>query len=476
MDRGAFQRMVKELGIQPPAPSAAGAAQPQFTPRTDFDAGRLFARYDRAGEGRLDKAAFQALMHDLNTTAGGGLPSAGHAGAPPLPGPLPGTGVVPGFGYSAPQPAPSSLEFEQGRLFQQYDTSGTGTLGQDQFRAFVRDARQGHLGQGLPAASAAPPAPSVGPWAAAQPPASAPYGCGTGIYGGVPPSTSLAVIPTGYSADPGAAPDTTLASLGEAYHTRLHSLSVAAANLMAKREAMLYTLAKLRSRSEEVSASCRAVERETLADTEAILHRLRSAAALKQSLLRHDMDTLAADVAAIDRFAASLAAHSSGRSPTQAGDSIGTLAGRGVSALGATGEVAPSTALDFMREYPGLCSEADRLLSKPVKEEVPVSADDFERETASRLALVQQVAALQELNDSKTSVIEALLREREAAAADVASITEASNAEVQKWVELTDKLTEQLAKAQAGQHLSTEGAVPPLALSSTAVSEAAPET
>jgi hypothetical protein len=286
----------------------------------------------------------------------------------------------------------------------------------------------------------------------------------------------MALVPGGYgAADMATASDVALGSLAEAFHTRLHSLSVAHANLMAKREAMLYQLARLRSRAEEVAAARRSVERETMADTEAILHRLRSAEALKASLLRHDMDVLAGDVAAIDRFAADLSSHASGGpqdtaaaaatggAASDSGAAVQTLANRSstgmmVSGQGMggvlSGDVHPPRALGFMRQYPALCSEADRLLAKPVKQEVGVASGDFERETASRLALVEQVRALQELNDSKTSVIEALLREREAAAADVAAITQASNDEVQQWVELTDKLTAQLSKLQKGKHLS----------------------
>ena len=46
----------------------------------------------------------------------------------------------------------------------------------------------------------------------------------------------------------------------------------------------------------------RAIERETIADTEAILHRLRSVEAFKVSLLNHDMTQLQHDIDEIDAF------------------------------------------------------------------------------------------------------------------------------------------------------------------------------
>ena len=39
----------------------------------------------------------------------------------------------------------------------------------------------------------------------------------------------------------------------------------------------------------------------------------------------------------------------------------------------------PEQAVDFMRSYPDLIADADRLLGKPVKTAVDVRFDDFER-------------------------------------------------------------------------------------------------
>jgi len=468
--------MVKDLQIQPPAPTQQTASGPQYTPRTDFDAGRLFARYDNAGSGQLSREQFHHLLQDLNTTSGGGFP-AGNAPGPAVPQQLASSGqFAPAFGHVPAAALDSNIEFEHGRLFQKYDATNAGSLSQDQFRAFIHDVRRGSLPPPAPSgpgpaarASGGHAAPQYGPWSTQ--PAPPQYGSGAGVYGRAMSEAGTAMVPGGYgAADMSGASDVAMGSLSEAFHTRMHSLSVAHANLMAKREAMLYQLARLRSRAEEVAAARRSVERETMADTEAMLHRLRSAEALKQSILRHDMDVLAGDIAAIDRFAGDLSSHSavagSEAAGAAAGDHDGTSAvqtlanrghtmvqGQGLQQL-VSGGVQPQRALGFMREYPALCSEADRLLAKHVKQDIAVSSEDFERETASRLALVDQVAALRELNDSKTSVIEALLREREAAAADVAAITQASNDEVQQWVELTDKLTAQLARFQKGQHMA----------------------
>jgi hypothetical protein len=100
------------------------------------------------------------------------------------------------------------------------------------------------------------------------------------------------------------------------------------------------------SRAAEVVACRAAIEKETLADTESVLHRLRAAESAKLSSLQADLDALRTDMAAIDRFYASLRTF-------QPHDSS------------ATDEQTRS--LQFMRAYPDLCAEADRLVAKPVK-------------------------------------------------------------------------------------------------------------
>ena len=50
----------------------------------------------------------------------------------------------------------------------------------------------------------------------------------------------------------------------------------------------------------------RAIERETVADSESILQRLRSSEAFKMTLLHHDMEELQKDSKRIDQFEESL--------------------------------------------------------------------------------------------------------------------------------------------------------------------------
>jgi hypothetical protein len=217
---------------------------------------------------------------------------------------------------------------------------------------------------------------------------------------------------------------------------------------MAKREAAVHQLARLGARREDVAAARRAVERETLADSEAVLHRLRSAEGLKQSLLAHDAARLAGDVEALDAFTARLLEVVPEASPAEldAGGSM-TTAGDALSS------VDPTRALSFMRSYPELCADADRLLARPVKTDIEVAADDFEREVATRAAVVKRHRALLDLLSAKDAIIHLLLRERESAASSRGQAAASSAEELRKWVGLAERLATELNTARA----DTEG-------------------
>ncbi|KAA0177151.1 hypothetical protein FNF27_01481 [Cafeteria roenbergensis] len=419
ISRDSFARMVSELDIKAPA---GGAPRELPTPRTDFEAGRVFERYDDAAAGGVDKAQFEALLYQN--------------------------------GWSGPHSAadPSGGGFSAGQLFERYDTNKTGRLELDEVRRLVADMRAGKV----PVPSGGPgrwSGPSLGPWAgtgsgagasagAAPPGLPSSFGSGNLIYGsayGAPDRSGNPSGSTAHAGGIGASPSSALvdpaavSGLMDAYHSRISALSAVNARLMAKREASVNQLVRIAAMREEVASARRAVERETLADSEAVLHRLRSAEALKQSLLAHDAERLASDVQAMDAFAARLA-------------DVAPASGDAGAESGAGAAVAPDygRALSLMRVYPELCADADRLLARPLKTDIEVRSDDFEREVATRAAVVRRHRALLDLLSAKDAIIHILLREREAAASRLGSAQQASAAEVRKWVQLAEQLAGEL--------------------------------
>jgi len=219
-------------------------------------------------------------------------------------------------------------------------------------------------------------------------------GMGGFVSGTVPVSSSGPLLPGG-GAEALMGMGSNAIALAQAFQTRMAALSSVAASLLSKRETMVHQLARVQSRMGEVAASREAIESETLADMEAVLHRLRAAEAGKFAVLQKDADVLMSDINATDAFYSALTSFQ----PNNSGG------GEPASAL-----YDPATALQFMRAYPELCAEADRLAVKPVRTEVDVSAEDFEREIANRNELSSRYAALVDLVAAKDRIILQLLK------------------------------------------------------------------
>jgi hypothetical protein len=286
-----------------------------------------------------------------------------------------------------------------------------------------------------------------------------------------PPSTSSA----------SSAHDHNAIALAQAFQTRLAALSTVAASLLSKREAIAMQLARVQSRAEDVARTREAIEAETLADTEAVLHRLRAVESSKQAILQHDAEGLASDIATIDRFYAALTSYQPQNNNGMIPQSTSN-AGAGATAISSGGAPPPPPpssplydthlALDFMRAYPELCAEADRLTAKTVRQDIDVRSDDFERETASRIDLASKYQALVDLVAAKDRIIlqmlrerEAVLRERESARDSVLRASSERDQAVEKisqerdamlrlkdtdvaeWTKLVDVLTGQLVEA-----------------------------
>ena len=227
-----------------------------------------------------------------------------------------------------------------------------------------------------------------------------PQRAGGGGYYGLPPVSAAGPLGGGGSggAEAMMGMGSNAIALAQAYQTRMSALSSVAASLLSTRETMVHQLARVQSRMGEVAAAREAIEAETLADMEAVLHRLRSAEGGKFAVLQRDADVLMGDISATDAFYSALTSFQ----PQGPGGGGGA----------APGLYDPATALAFMRAYPELCAEADRLAVKHVRGEVDVAADDFEREVAARNELSHRYAGLVDLIAAKDRIILQLLKVR----------------------------------------------------------------
>ena len=82
----------------------------------------------------------------------------------------------------------------------------------------------------------------------------------------------------------------TVLPLMESYRNRYDRLrSSITSRLLPRREHLLQLRRQLQNCSDDVTASCKAIERETIADTEQILERLHTAESMRQSAIRHQV-------------------------------------------------------------------------------------------------------------------------------------------------------------------------------------------
>ena len=165
------------------------------------------------------------------------------------------------------------------------------------------------------------------------------------------------------------------------------------------------------------------IERETRVDAESILDRLQMAAGRKAAILANDASMLRDDLESIDQF------H------------------QRVSILKAT----PREMHTFLQHSSETWQAAQVLASKPFKTELDVVLDDLPRETASRRALLEKTAEMQDIIHIKDQMVWFLLRQRQSwqqrqkeQDSQVEQLDQATQQEMTKWIELTDRFAVEL--------------------------------
>ena len=261
LDKTEFQRLCKDMGLQATAPGMGmggpgSAPGTDPSPRTSFDAGRLFQRcaacvrrpssaclllrelqtdvadgvfdggegffrYDTTGAGRLDRTQFERFVGDFLRGSGHGAP----ANYPWAPRPAPVHYTPPWSSSFAPRGHPvGPSSFTAGRLFEMYDRNRSGSIERGEFERLVNDLRHNRA----PALAATAPSPP---------------GMG-GAHSSVP---RLPLGSAGFGG-PTAPPQGGWDALGmygghlsamDQYRTRLSDLTALTARLMVKREQMM---------------------------------------------------------------------------------------------------------------------------------------------------------------------------------------------------------------------------------------------
>lgn len=385
---------VSTASMLPSAPSAGPA----------FDGGQMFERY--ASGGQMTPRGFMRMVQSEGLRSAAERTSTLNAGA---------------------AIASNNTDFEVGRLFARFGKRGDGQISSEEFKEMMRTMaaegtwQQGrggsaNIGLAVPKATGHSYAATSAAAAAIAPPEQ---------FFKLPLAPETERIRTELNAHASA--------VNPMAATELHMLQM---NLLSKKEHLMQQMRFVRARAEEVQSVRRAIERETLADAEAILHRLRGAESLKLSLLKHDMDQLQHDLDEIENFAIMLKRDSA--SPSNGGNATdGSL-------------------ISTRSRYLEMCAEAERIASKPFKTAIDVQADDFDREVVERVSLATEVEASKEAAAVKDQMVWMLLREREEFKAtekryanEVERLDRESTKEIEEWVRLVDDYRNKLSTANA---------------------------
>ncbi len=236
------------------------------------------------------------------------------------------------------------------------------------------------------------------------------------------------------------------AALGAAAAARAAAMRTLSDELLALRGAWGAAAARRRSAMAAVRSRRAVIERETVADAQGVMHRLRSAEAAALVTLQADVDRLVEAAGAVDEFHAALASYSLPPLQQQqqllrddyggggGGWALGgpprldsELRGPGAVAVGAVG----LRQLEFVRAYPELAARAEAISNMTVPWDAvgggaPEPYLDLPRETATRLATLARYNEMVDALAARDAEIARL--HRAAAATQAVAVAEGARA------------------------------------------------
>lgn len=246
----------KAADKKPKEPSAGG-----LSAESDFEAGVMFNKYDQSKTGVITSDDFRQMWRDSKSAPPASIPSP--ASGPPA---APSSGAI------------TDLSFEAGQIFSSFDANNDGKLDKVEFENMVKKH------------------PEV---LKAQHNAMLPTEMITGYLLTHYDETGGIAIPRS-SVPQHKAMGNTVVPLLDSYRLRYERLREGlTSKLFPKRENLLQLRRQLQNTSTEVEASRKAIERETMADAEQVIHRLRQTESLRQSAIHHQVNILSMPIEAM---------------------------------------------------------------------------------------------------------------------------------------------------------------------------------
>lgn len=392
----------------------------------DFEAGIMFNRADSSGTGMLTADDFRKLWR-VNKLAE--AQSVDAAGGHPL---TIGTGPSVHFG---PGVDPSALSFQAGKMFAAFDRDADGRLDKTDFEKLIKthpELLRRVPGMG-PHDGRLDPRSAGGGYSGTPASASDPYSNSNpyNSYTDEPPSLPMEVISgrllTHYDETAGVAipksaveqhraTGNTVTPLLESYRARYDRLrGMLTARLLPKREHLLQLRRQLNNTGAEVQAKRKVIERETTADCEQIIERLRAVESLRQSAIKHQVLQVEEELEAIERVVRRVEqANSDGLYHSATGVLL-TSAAPGNTPVETVRAPRAASMVELIQQFADLSSAIERLSTKTVTVQVDFPCDDFPKETQERLQVLGRCDKYMHALSVKDHMLWAALQDKERA-------------------------------------------------------------
>lgn len=219
------------------------------------------------------------------------------------------------------------------------------------------------------------------------------------------------------------------------------------AKLIPKRNHLDNLRVRLNSISIEVDAKRKAIEKETMTDTEQILARLKNIESMRQSAILHQINIIQTEIEAIDRLrkrveVANLVQESSPNlGITYTSAAPGSKPVETIQVPRAVGMV------ELIQQFGDLTNAIESLSIKPISVQVDFPTDDFPRETSERLDILARSDRYVHAVAVKDQMLWSLMQEKavyEEKISDEKKMNADYAQEVASWAEFAGQLSQQV--------------------------------
>jgi len=235
-------------------------------------------------------------------------------------------------------------------------------------------------------------------------------------------------------------------TLEDAYGKRLGRLSsLAAQNLAPRREQLSQLRHLILQRSDEVKEVSSAIQKETMADLDGIIERLKAAESLKQAALQQQLNECTAELEAVDRLVDKITAGSEAAASASGLSNYKRWGFEGE--RGSSGKETTIGMIGFIQIYPELTSAIERVVSRHLHAKVEEVSDDLPREMAERNEVVRKVDKYEQALAVKDQMLWAMLKDKESWDEKMDSEKDMNKEyaqEMSEWLTLTNDMSEEI--------------------------------